>query len=150
MKRIWKWITSKLRKPKLEVKLKHVITYSDGTEKELSEEEYYVLRQKGTERPFTGQLYLNKEKGLYLCRACGNELFTSDMKFDSGCGWPSFDREIEGGKIIQKKDTAHGMVRTEILCAKCGSHLGHIFDDGPSETGMRYCVNSVSMQFKKE
>ena len=122
----------------------------DDYKKELSEEEYYVLRQKGTERPFTGQLYLNKEKGLYLCRACGNELFSSEMKFDSGCGWPSFDREIEGGKIIQKKDTAHGMNRTEILCSKCGSHLGHIFDDGPSETGMRYCVNSVSMQFKKE
>lgn len=118
--------------------------------KELTPEEYHVLREKGTERPFTGQLYLNKEKGVYNCAACGNELFTSDMKFDSGCGWPSFDREIEGGKIIQKRDTTHGMIRTEILCANCGSHLGHIFDDGPTETGVRYCVNSISMKFDKK
>ena len=96
------------------------------------------------------EIYFNKEKGIYLCRACGNELFSSDMKFDSGCGWPSFDRELAGGKIIQKKDTAHGMIRTEILCAKCGSHRGHIFDDGPTESGLRYCVNSISMKFKGE
>ena len=93
---------------------------------------------------------MNKDKGIYQCAACGNDLFTSEMKFDSGCGWPSFDKEIEGGKIIQKRDTTHGMIRTEILCANCGSHLGHIFDDGPSETGMRYCVNSVSMKFKAD
>jgi methionine-R-sulfoxide reductase len=118
--------------------------------KELSAEQYHVLREKGTERPFTGQFYLHKEKGVYVCAACGNELFSSDMKFDSGCGWPSFDREIPGGKIITYKDTSHGMIRTEIVCANCGSHLGHLFDDGPTDTGMRYCVNSLSLDFKKK
>jgi len=118
--------------------------------KELTPEEYYVLRQKGTDRPFTGKYYLHKEKGMYVCAACGNELFTSDMKFDSDCGWPSFDKEIKGGKIKTFKDTSLGMVRTEIVCAKCGSHLGHLFDDGPTLTGMRYCVNSTSIDFKKE
>lgn len=115
----------------------------------LSPEQYYVLREKGTERPYTGQFYMHKDKGVYVCGACGNELFTSDMKFDSHCGWPSFDREIAGGKIITHTDTSHGMIRTEIMCAKCGSHLGHLFDDGPTETGMRYCVNSLSLDFKK-
>ena len=109
--------------------------------KELSAEQYRVLREKGTESPFTGKFYLNNERGIYVCGGCGNELFTSDMKFDSGCGWPSFDREIEGGKIITIKDTSHGMIRKEIVCARCESHLGHLFDDGPTETGMRYCVN---------
>ncbi len=117
--------------------------------KELSPEEYRVLREKGTEPPFTGKFYLNNEKGAYVCAACGNELFTSDMKFDSGCGWPSFDREIDGGKIIIIKDTSHGMIRKEIVCARCKSHLGHIFDDGPTETGMRYCVNSISLKFNQ-
>jgi methionine-R-sulfoxide reductase len=116
--------------------------------KELSPEQYRVLREKGTEAPFTGKYYLNQAKGLYVCAACGNELFTSEMKFDSGCGWPSFDKELAGGKIITQRDTSHGMIRTEILCARCGSHLGHLFDDGPTETGMRYCVNSVSLDFK--
>lgn len=116
----------------------------------LTAEQYRVLRQKGTEAPFTGQYYLNKELGVYVCAACGNELFTSDMKFDSHCGWPSFDREIAGGKIKTYTDTSHGMVRTEIVCARCDSHLGHIFDDGPTETGLRYCVNSVSLDFKKD
>jgi methionine-R-sulfoxide reductase len=116
--------------------------------KSLSPEQYYVLREKGTERPFTGKLLLTKDKGVYRCAACGNELFDSDMKFDSHCGWPSFDREIKGGKIITHTDTSYGMVRTEIMCAKCGSHLGHIFDDGPTETGKRYCVNSLSLAFE--
>ncbi|BAV08853.1 peptide methionine sulfoxide reductase msrA/msrB [Filimonas lacunae] len=114
---------------------------------QLTPEQYYILRQKGTERPFTGKLLMNKEKGVYKCAACGNELFTDDMKFDSHCGWPSFDKEIAGGKIIQKEDNTLGMHRVEILCAKCGGHLGHIFDDGPTETGQRYCVNSVSLEF---
>lgn len=117
---------------------------------ELTTEQYRVLREKGTEMPFTGKLLHNKEKGVYTCAACGNELFTSDMKFDSHCGWPSFDKEIAGGKVKTEIDTSHGMVRTEIMCGKCGSHLGHLFDDGPTETGMRYCVNSVSLDFKKE
>jgi methionine-R-sulfoxide reductase len=116
----------------------------------LSPDQYQVLRQKGTERPFTGKLLENKEKGMYVCAACGNELFSSDMKFDSHCGWPSFDREIAGGKIKTHTDTTLGMVRTEIMCARCGSHLGHIFDDGPTSTGQRYCVNSISLDFKKE
>jgi len=115
----------------------------------LTPERYQVLREKGTERPFSGELLFNKEKGVYTCGACGEALFTSDMKFDSHCGWPSFDREIEG-KVIKKPDHSHGMVRTEILCARCGSHLGHIFDDGPTETGMRYCVNSLSLGFEKK
>jgi len=117
--------------------------------KELTPEQYHVLREKGTERPFTGKFNLHKEKGVYVCGACGAELFTSDMKFDSGCGWPSFDREIGEGKILKKRDTSHGMIRTEILCGRCGSHLGHLFDDGPTETGLRYCVNSLSLDFYK-
>ncbi len=116
----------------------------------LSPEQYEVLRLKGTERPFTGKYNVHKEKGMYVCAACGNELFSSDMKFESSCGWPSFDEEIAGGKIIKKEDRSLGMIRTEILCAKCGSHLGHLFDDGPTATGMRYCVNSVSLDFKEE
>ena len=115
--------------------------------KQLSPEQYYVLRQKGTERPFTGKLLLNKEKGVYKCAACGNELFTDDMKFNSECGWPRFDKEIAGGKIIKKDDNSLGMHRTEIMCAKCGGHLGHLFDDGPTATGQRYCVNSLSLEF---
>ena len=116
----------------------------------LSEEQYHVLREKGTETPFTGKFNLNKENGIYVCGACGNELFSSAMKFDSSCGWPSFDREIEGGKIIKHLDKTLSMIRTEIVCAKCGSHLGHLFTDGPTETGIRYCVNSLSLDFKKE
>lgn len=123
------------------------------TEKEwqekLTEEQFYILREKGTERPYTGKLLMNKEKGIYKCAGCGNELFTDEMKFDSHCGWPSFDKEIKGGKIKQILDKSHGMFRTEIVCGECGGHLGHIFNDGPTETGMRYCVNSVSLEFEK-
>lgn len=118
--------------------------------KELSKDQYYVLREKGTEAPFTGKLLLNKEKGVYKCAACGNELFTDDMKFDSHCGWPSFDKEIAGGKIKTETDNSHGMTRTEIMCARCGGHLGHLFNDGPTKTGMRYCVNSLSLEFVSE
>ena len=118
--------------------------------KQLTEEQYYVLRQQGTEAAFSGKLLLNKEKGVYKCGACGNELFTDDMKFESHCGWPSFDKEITGGKIVSREDNSHGMKRVEIECAKCGGHLGHLFDDGPTETGMRYCVNSASLEFVSE
>jgi peptide methionine sulfoxide reductase msrA/msrB len=114
----------------------------------LSPEQYYILREKGTERPFTGALLMNKEKGIYSCAGCGNELFTDEMKFDSHCGWPSFDREIAGGKIKKTVDKSLGMIRTEITCANCDGHLGHIFDDGPTETGERYCVNSLSLSFQ--
>lgn len=114
----------------------------------LSDEQYYILREKGTERPNTGKFLLHKENGVYTCAGCGNELFSSDMKFDSHCGWPSFDKEIAGGKIVQVEDNSLGMRRVEIMCAKCGGHLGHIFNDGPTETGMRYCVNSGSLGFE--
>jgi len=118
----------------------------------LTPEQYYILREKGTENPFTGEFVLTKEKGIYYCAGCGESLFSDDMKFDSHCGWPSFDREIAGRKIIQTEDNSHGMRRVEITCAKCGGHLGHIFNDGPTETGKRYCVNSTSLSFepKKE
>jgi peptide methionine sulfoxide reductase msrA/msrB len=115
--------------------------------KTLTPDQYYVLREKGTEKPFTGEFYLHKEKGTYTCAACGNKLFTDNMKFDSECGWPSFDKEIEGGKIIKNEDNSLGMKRVEILCAKCGGHLGHLFNDGPTETSQRYCVNSLSLEF---
>ena len=133
---------------KTEQTMDTVVTKTDEEwKKSLTPDQYYVLREKGTERPYTGKLYLTKDKGVYRCAACGNELFSSEMKFDSHCGWPSFDREIKGGKIVTHTDTTNGMVRTEIMCGRCGSHLGHIFDDGPTETGKRYCVNSVSLDF---
>ena len=117
----------------------------------LSPEQYNILRNKGTERPGTGEYNNHAEKGVYTCAGCGTELFTSDQKFDSHCGWPSFDNNIAGGdRVKQVKDFSHGMIRTEIVCAKCGGHLGHIFDDGPTATGQRYCVNSLSLGFKPD
>jgi len=113
---------------------------------ELGPERYRILRQKGTERAFTGKYNLHKEKGTYTCGACHVELFESASKFDSGCGWPSFDESIPG-TVEYIRDTSHGMIRTEIVCANCGSHLGHVFNDGPTETGQRYCVNSASIVF---
>ncbi len=113
----------------------------------LGEEQYRVLRQKGTERPHTGKYNLHFEDGTYKCGACNAALFESDSKFESSCGWPSFDEAIDGA-IEYVKDTTFGMVRTEILCSNCGSHLGHVFDDGPTETGQRFCVNSASIDFK--
>lgn len=115
----------------------------------LTPEQYYILRQKGTERAFTGKYLLNKDEGVYKCAACRNPLFKSDQKFDSHCGWPSFDDQIPGA-IKTERDSTHGMVRTEIMCARCGGHLGHVFDDGPTETGLRYCVNSVSIELEKD
>jgi len=112
----------------------------------LSPLQYSVLRDKATERPFTGKYDNFYKTGTYTCAACGAQLFTSDTKFDAHCGWPSFDEAISG-TVIYKKDTAFGMIRTEILCAKCGGHLGHVFDDGPTETGERFCVNSASLSF---
>lgn len=119
-------------------------------EKQLSREEYYVLRQKGTERPFTGEFNMHFENGHYHCKGCGARLFESEHKFESGCGWPSFDQAVEGA-IEYIRDTSHGMIRTETVCANCGGHLGHVFNDGPRETtGMRYCINSVSIGFEPE
>lgn len=123
---------------------------SDAEWKELlSPEQYQILREKGTERPGTGEYNHHSEKGVYTCTGCGTELFTSEQKFDSHCGWPSFDNNIAGKeRIKQVKDFSHGMIRTEIICAACDGHLGHIFDDGPTATGQRYCVNSLSLRFK--
>ena len=113
----------------------------------LTPEEYQVLRQKGTERAFTGKYYKHKEEGGYVCAGCENELFSSKTKYDSGSGWPAFFDAIDETKINTKRDISFGMIRTEITCAKCDSHLGHVFEDGPKPTGLRYCVNSVSLDF---
>lgn len=117
---------------------------------ELTPEQYHVLREKGTEPPFTGKFYNNHDTGMYVCGACGNELFSSTDKFDSGSGWPSFDKPVAEGRIRLEQDGSHGMVRTEVVCARCGSHLGHVFDDGPKETtGQRFCINSCALGFNK-
>jgi peptide-methionine (R)-S-oxide reductase len=116
---------------------------------QLSPERYRVLRQAGTEPPFTGKLLHNKETGTYSCAACGNQLFASDTKFDSGSGWPSFFDTLGDSAVTLIDDDSHGMHRTEVRCAKCGSHLGHVFDDGPRPTGQRYCMNSLALDFHK-
>ncbi len=117
--------------------------------KMLTPEEYAVLREKGTEAPFSGEYVHEKADGTYECKVCGNPLFSSDAKFDSGTGWPSFDQALPGA-IETHVDNAHGMVRTEITCARCGSHLGHVFDDGPTKTGKRYCINSVCLDLEQK
>ena len=118
-------------------------------EKNLTPEEYRVLREKGTEAPFSGEYVNEKTDGTYACKACGNPLFSSEAKFDSGTGWPSFDSAIPGA-VEQHTDTAHGMTRVETTCARCGSHLGHVFEDGPTKTGKRYCINSVCLDLEEK
>lgn len=121
----------------------------DQYRKELDADSYRVLREKGTERAFSGEYYLNKETGIYECKACGNEIFHSSKKYDSGCGWPSFTEPVRPDAIDVHMDYSHGMIREEILCSNCGSHLGHRFPDGPADQGgIRYCINSVSLDFK--
>lgn len=126
-----------------------VLSESEWKQK-LKPEEYEVLREKGTEQPYTGEYEDHWEAGTYVCKGCGAELFASDTKFDAGCGWPSFYKSLHKTGIREVEDFTHGMHRIEVQCAHCGGHLGHVFPDGPQPTGMRYCINSVSLGFKKK
>lgn len=143
----WFMLKRILRRRNMEIEVKKS---DEQWRAELSPEEYRILREKGTERPFTGKFDAHFEDGVYTCKGCGEPLFTSQSKFNSGCGWPAFDEGIAKGKIYEKLDVSHGMVRMEIMCANCGSHLGHVFNDGPTQTGLRYCVNSASLDFEEE
>ena len=127
-----------------------IIKSESEWKKTLTEMQHHVLREKGTERPFTGKYWQHRKDGTYVCAACGQELFRSETKFDAGCGWPSFWDAADKDKIELRDDHSHGMDRIEVLCRRCGGHLGHLFDDGPEPTGQRYCINSASLDFKKE
>lgn len=127
-----------------------VMKTDDEWKKQLTPEQYHVLREAGTERAFTGKYWDNHEHGTYYCAACHQELFSSDTKFESGTGWPSFYKPIVPTAVAEHVDNTFGMKRTEVVCGRCGGHLGHVFDDGPEPTGLRYCMNSVSLDFEKK
>lgn len=126
-----------------------VVKTEEEWKKQLTDDEYKVLREKATEKPYTGEYDQFWDSGVYVCKACGNELFYSDTKFDAGCGWPSFFKTIDSTKIIAEPEYSLGIKRIEVKCARCGGHLGHVFDDGPDTTGLRYCINSLSLGFTK-
>jgi peptide-methionine (R)-S-oxide reductase len=127
---------------------KKVVKTDEEWKKELTADQYNVCRMKGTERPFTGEYYQTKTPGVYTCSCCGAELFDSNTKYDSGSGWPSFYQPTDKDKVQEETDRSHGMTRTEVTCNNCGAHLGHVFPDGPKPTGLRYCINSVSLKLK--
>lgn len=127
-----------------------IVKSEEEWKKELSPDQYKVLRQQGTERAFTGKYWDHHEKGMYVCAACGLELFDSQTKYDSGSGWPSFYQPAGKEAVSETQDTSYGMHRVEVHCARCGGHLGHVFEDGPDPTGLRYCINSLSLDFKKK